>query len=385
MEKLARQAIGLGLCLILMPRGADAAGAGKDLEGIRRKIESEKQSISQVQKREGSVLQSLGQIENDLEKKNQELNAANSKLISIELETARKETEVEKIIASIGQKRELIRQRAVALYRWHKGVSPFVILGGDVTLGAFLQRVRYLEATVAFDRDLVETLSEEVQRQETLRKELTQKNEELAGQKQTLHEAKESVRKDVEKKRQILASLKREKESRMRALKELEQAALRLQKMIDEMSQRTVVKPQDAPTGTGSDGVRGRLEWPVKGEVTSAFGKSKHPEFAVDVFRKGIEIEAPLGEEIRAVEKGRVAFADRFSGYGKMVIVDHGERFFTIYAHLSDILKKKGDEIRRGEVVGLAGDSDSLAGAKLYFEMRKDGHSIDPVPWFRKR
>ena len=385
MEKLARQAIGLGLCLILMPRGADAAGAGKDLEGIRRKIESEKQSISQVQKREGSVLQSLGQIENDLEKKNQELNAANSKLISIELETARKETEVEKIIASIGQKRELIRQRAVALYRWHKGVSPFVILGGDVTLGAFLQRVRYLEATVAFDRDLVETLSEEVQRQETLRKELTQKNEELAGQKQTLHEAKESVRKDVEKKRQILASLKREKESRMRALKELEQAALRLQKMIDEMSQRTVVKPQDTPTGTGSDGVRGRLEWPVKGEVTSAFGKSKHPEFAVDVFRKGIEIEAPLGEEIRAVEKGRVAFADRFSGYGKMVIVDHGERFFTIYAHLSDILKKKGDEIRRGEVVGLAGDSDSLAGAKLYFEMRKDGHSIDPVPWFRKR
>ena len=385
MEKLARQAIGLGLCLILMPRGADAAGAGKDLEGIRRKIESEKQSISQVQKREGSVLQSLGQIENDIEQKNQELSAANSKLISIELETARKETEVEKIIASIGQKRELIRQRAVALYRWHKGVSPFVILGGDVTLGAFLQRVRYLEATVAFDRDLVETLSEEVQRQETLRKELTQKNEELAGQKQTLHEAKESVRKDVEKKRQILASLKREKESRMRALKELEQAALRLQKMIDEMSQRTVVKPQDAPTGTGSDGVRGRLEWPVKGEVTSAFGKSKHPEFAVDVFRKGIEIEAPLGEEIRAVEKGRVAFADRFSGYGKMVIVDHGERFFTIYAHLSDILKKKGDEIRRGEVVGLAGDSDSLAGAKLYFEMRKDGHSIDPAPWFRKR
>jgi septal ring factor EnvC (AmiA/AmiB activator) len=170
----------------------------------------------------------------------------------------------------------------------------------------------------------------------------------------------------------------------MRALKELEQAALRLQKMMDEMSQRTVGKPQDAPTGAGLDGVRGKLEWPVKGEVTSAFGKSKHPEFAVEVFRKGIEIEAPVGQEIRAVEKGRVAFADRFSGYGKMVIVDHGERFFTIYAHLSDILKKKGDEIRRGEVLGLAGDSDSLAGAKLYFEMRKDGHSIDPVPWFQK-
>ena len=295
MEKLARQAIGLGLCLILMPQGVDAASAGKDLEGIRQKIESEKRSISQVQKREGSVLQSLGQIENDLEKKNKELNAANDKLNSIAREMARKESEVEKIIASIGQKRELIRQRAVALYRWHKGASPFMILGGDVTLGAFLQRTRYLEATVAFDRDLIEKLSEEVQRQETLQKELTQQKEELAGQSQALREAKESVRQDVGKRRQILASLRREKETRMRALKELEQAALRLQKMMDEMSQRTVAKPQDAPTGAGLDGVRGKLEWPVKGEVTSAFGKSKHPEFAVEVFRKGIEIEASLG------------------------------------------------------------------------------------------
>jgi septal ring factor EnvC (AmiA/AmiB activator) len=369
MEKLARQAIGLGLCFILMPQGVDAASAGKDLEGIRQKIESEKQSISKVQKREGSVLQSLGQIENDLEKKNKELNAANDKLNSIAREMARKESEVEKIIASIGQKRELIRQRAVALYRWHKGAASFSAAMGH---WAFLQRA---VSGHRRDRDLIEKLSEEVQRQETLQKELTQQKEELAGQSQTLREAKESVRQDVGKRRQILASLRREKETRMRALKELEQAALRLQKMMDEMSQRTVAKPQDAPTGAGLDGVRGKLEWPVKGEVTSAFGKSKHPEFAVEVSRH--RIEAPLAK--RSVSREGRKYS-RPPGWYKMVIVDHGGRFFTIYAHLSDILKKKGDEIRRGEVVGLAGDSDSLAGAKLYFEMRKDGHSIDPGP-----
>ena len=68
-----------------------------------------------------------------------------------------------------------------------------------------------------------------------------------------------------------------------------------------------------------------------------------------------------------------------------MVIVDHGERYYTIYAHLSEILKKAGDEVRRGEAVGRAGDSESLAGSKLYFEMRKDGRSIDPVPWFEEQ
>ena len=384
MEKLARHALGLGLCLIFMPRWVDAASASKDLEGIRRKIEAETRGLSQVQKREGSVLQSLGQVQNDLEKKNKELKRATDKLSSIAREMAGKEAEAEKIVASIGQRREILKQRVIALYRWHRGASPFTILGGDMSLSAFLQRKRYLEVTVAFDRDLVDRLTEEVRRQEALRNELAQKKEELAGQRETLREAKESVRRSAEEKKQILASLRREKETRLRALKELEQAALRLQKMMDEMSRRGVARPQETPAGAGLDGARGKLEWPVKGEVTSAFGKSRHPEFAVEVFRKGIEIEAPLGQEIRVVEKGRVAFADRFSGYGKMVIVDHGERFFTIYAHLSDILKKKGDAIRRGEVLGLAGDSDSLAGTKLYFEMRKDGRSIDPVPWFQK-
>jgi len=121
------------------------------------------------------------------------------------------------------------------------------------------------------------------------------------------------------------------------------------------------------------------------GQVIAPFGKFKHPEFGAEIVRKGIDIDARVGEEIRAVEKGSVVYADRFAGYGKMVIIDHGERYYTIYGHLSEILKKTGDEVKRGEVVGKAGDSDSLAGSKLYFEMRKDGHSVDPLPWFRKQ
>lgn len=384
MEKLARPLLGPALCFILCARAADGAGVGKDLDGIKRKIESERQGISQVQKQEGSVLQSLGRIEHELEKKNQELKVANDKLNSIMREIKREEAETEQIVASIAKRRELLKQRAVALYRWHKGVSPMNVLGGDTSLGEFLQRKRYLEATVAFDRDLVEKLSGEIERQEMLQNDLAQKKVALASQQGTLRDAKESVRRSADEKKLILASLRKEKEKRVLALKELEQAALRLQKMMDEISRRAVNKPQDTPAGLGLSGMQGKLDWPVKGEVTSGFGKSRHPQFGVEVSRKGIEIEAPMGQEIKAVEKGRVAFADRFAGYGKMVIVDHGERFFTIYAHLSDFLKKIGDEVKRGEVLGLVGDSDSLAGIKLYFEMRKDGRSIDPVPWFRK-
>jgi septal ring factor EnvC (AmiA/AmiB activator) len=247
-----------------------------------------------------------------------------------------------------------------------------------------MQRKRYLAAAVSFDQELVQKLSDEAVLQESIRTDLARKKEEVDEQRKVLSEIQDSIRKEAEKKKQLLASLRQEKESRARALKELEQAALRLQKMMDEISRRSLSKPPDTPSGTGFDKLRGKLEWPVRGEVKGGFGKSRHPEFSAEVFRRGIDIEAPIGEEIRAVEKGKVVFADRFSGYGKMLIVDHGDRYFSIYAHLADILKKNGEMVKRGETLGLVGDSDSLAGARLYFEMRKDGKSIDPLPWFRK-
>jgi len=362
----------------------DAASVNKDLEGIKRKIESERQGINQVRKREGSVLQALGKVERDLERKTKELNTANSKLASILGAMQQKETEAQRLRISLDRRRDLLMKRAVALYRWHRGGGPFVFLSGDVPLGVLLQRQHYLEATVFFDRELVEKLSDEVTYQENVKRELAHQKEELSQQRRILAEVQDSVRKDGEKKKQLLASLRQEKEGRARALKELEQAALRLQKMIEEMSRRGVGKAPELPAGTGLDAMRGKLEWPVRGQVTGGFGKTKHPEFATDVFRKGIDIEAPIGEAIRAVEKGRVVFAERFSGYGRMVIIDHGERYFSVYAHLSEILKKTGDAVKRGETLGTVGDSDSLAGSRLYFEMRKDGKSIDPLPWFQK-
>lgn len=363
---------------------ATAATVDKDLEGIKKKIDKEKQGITQVQKREGTVRQSLGKIEGELEKKTQALTQANIQLNSVLTEMRKKESETEKIAMSLARRRELLKRRAAALYRWHRGGSPFVILNADFSAAGFLQRKRYLEATVGFDRELIGGLMDEASRHEALKSELARQKTALDDQRRTLSEIKESVQREAGKKRELLASLRQEKESRVRALKELEQAALRLQKMMDEIAKRSAGKRQEPAPGPGLEAMRGKLEWPVKGEVMSGYGKTRHREFSEEVFRKGIDIEAPVGEQIRAVEKGKVVFAERFSGYGKMIIVDHGERFYTIYAHLSEFLKKTGDAVKRGEAVALTGDSDSLAGAKLYFEMRKDGKSIDPLPWLRR-
>jgi len=317
------------------------------------------------------------------------LSLATTKLASLADELRAQESEAERLGDSIAARRDILQKRAAALYRWQKSGSPLMIFNGAVSLSSFLHRRKYLSTAISFDRELLANLQEESQHQEILRERLARKQAELSEQKKTLSLAQASVRQEAEKEKLLLASLRREKTTRLRALREMEAAAQRLEKMMDEIARRSMIKPKQPPsapsTGVGLEALRGKLDWPVHGSVSAPFGKYKHPEFAGEIFRKGIDIDAPIGEEIRAVEKGTVVYADRFSGYGKMVIVDHGERYYTIYGHLSEIIKKSGDEVRRGEVVGRAGDSDSLAGSKLYFEMRKDGRSLDPVPWFKKQ
>ena len=381
------QLAGFALWLVtgLIAALAYSASPDRDLDGIKRKIESQKRVLSQVQKKENSVIESLTQVEIELERKNKQLKQSTSKLDFVVSEMHKKQAETVRLRESLEQRKTYLARRADALYRWQRGASPFMILNGDLSLSSLLKRRFYLQSTVAFDREMVQSLNEQATRQETLTQELARKRQNVDAQRRELTEVKEAVQKEAQKKRELLASLRGEKESRQRALKDLEQAALRLQKMIEELSRRSAGKSsKEAPAGSGLESMRGKLEWPVKGQLIGGFGKTKHHEFSTDVFRKGLEIEAPVGEEIRAVEKGRIVFADRFSGYGKMLIIDHGDRYYTVYAHLSDFLKKSGDPVKRGEAVALVGDSESLVGSKLYFEMRKDGRSIDPTPWFQR-
>ena len=375
-----------GVCLLaaLQATLAYSASVNRDLEGIKKKIESEKRVLSQVNKKEGSVIQALSQVESELERKNKQLRQSTTKLELVVSEMHKKEAEALRMRESLEQRKTYLARRAGALYRWQRSGSPLVIFNGDLSLSSLLKRKYYLHRTVAFDREMVQSLNDQAAHEERLAEELARKRQDVDDQRRDLAQVKEAVQEEAQKKRELLASIREEKESRQRALKDLEQAAVRLQKMIEEISRRSAAKSKEAPAGGGLESMRGKLDWPVKGQVIGGFGKAKHHEFSTEVFRKGLEIEAPVGEEIRAVEKGKVVFADRFSGYGKMLIIDHGERYYTVYAHLSDFLKKNGDLVGRGEAVALVGDSDSLAGSKLYFEMRKDGKSIDPAPWFRR-
>ena len=115
------------------------------------------------------------------------------------------------------------------------------------------------------------------------------------------------------------------------------------------------------------------------------FGPQTHPRFGTETLRTGIDIEAPEGAPIRAVAAGSVAYRGWLKGYGNLLVLDHGDGYHTLYAHASQVLVDEGDQVKVGELIGRVGETGSVEGPRLYFEVRYQGRAEDPGLWLRRR
>jgi septal ring factor EnvC (AmiA/AmiB activator) len=126
---------------------------------------------------------------------------------------------------------------------------------------------------------------------------------------------------------------------------------------------------------------KGTLHLPAPGAITVGFGKVVNPRFNTVTMQHGIDVGAPAGAPVVAVAPGRVVHAGWFKGYGNLLIVDHGGGYHTLVAHLASMRTAMGEAVEAGDVLGTVGDSGSLKGPYLYFELREKGRPVDPRPW----
>ena len=130
--------------------------------------------------------------------------------------------------------------------------------------------------------------------------------------------------------------------------------------------------------------LRGQLPDPVRGALLGRYGRVLAPDARTATFRKGVAWEAPVGTPVYAVAAGRVRYAGRFRGYGNVVILDHGSDHFTVSAHLDRIDVALGDPVAAGAAIGAVGETGSLEGPQLYFEIRRGGEALDPADWLAR-
>jgi septal ring factor EnvC (AmiA/AmiB activator) len=186
-----------------------------------------------------------------------------------------------------------------------------------------------------------------------------------------------------------LATVRNQKTENEAAARELEAAAARMEKVLAELERKrraamTRHSPLLAELDRNDFGKnRGRLPWPVQGEIIDAFGRHEHPKYHTITLNNGVDIAADIGTPVISVGDGVVDLVQWLPGYGQTVIVNHGRGFYTIYAHLSAVSVVQGARVAPGQTLGAVGDTGSLKGACLHFEVRNGGSAENPTGWLR--
>jgi septal ring factor EnvC (AmiA/AmiB activator) len=358
----------------------------KTLEKLKGEIKEKKQRSDEAQRKEASVLQGLEEADHRIKLRREDLARVNEKLREKDREIAETNVSLQRLRERIAQREGSIRSRLRVMYKEGPNGRLKLLLAssGYNDLQARLASLRWISRR---EFHLLEGHRVDQARLESAEARLLQVRGELKGYRREIATKLAAVREERAKKDRLLARVRSEKAMYVRAVEELEKSAQRVEGLLRDFEARrkAAASARTAPVGEGLGRLKGRLGWPTEGDVVALFGRQKHPKFNTYVQRKGIEIRAGQGTVIRSVFDGVVAFADWMRGYGLLAIVDHGEGFFSLYAHASKLLVNVGDSVRGHQPIGEIGDTGLTGESTLYFELRQGGEAVDPLAWLARR
>jgi septal ring factor EnvC (AmiA/AmiB activator) len=356
----------------------------RTLEQLKDQIEEKRRQADEAGKKRESILQGIQTLDERHMRYRQSHQEINRKL-------RKKDQEIDAINAQIDRLKDgvQVRQKAIlARLRVQYMEGRFghwkPLLASD-SYGDFQRRLRYLSAVSARDYGLIETFKMDLASMQDAERQREAARLGMLAYKRTTEKHLDEIKSVKKEKKLYLTRLTQEKESYERALQELERSAARIDSLLRELEQRRRAAAARPPSGSLPKGVKGGLPWPAEGSILTFFGRQKHPTFNTYVQRKGIEIRTLEGSAIHAVMPGTVVYADWLKGYGLVIILDHANGFFSLYAHASKILTSVGAIVGSGQAIGETGDTGMTGENTLYFELREGTEAVDPLQWLAKR
>jgi len=349
---------------------ASPAGADERLRTVRERRAALQKDLARLRSEERSLLGAVERLELEVRLRGEEVRETQLVLQRTNEQmdaTVRRARELEDSIATA---RPVLAERARALYKLGELSYLRMLLSVDRPSDLF-RGYRFVSALARRDNQRIAGFRADLAALATTRVELQRKTREALELRASLERTRRGLDADRRRKEKLLTEIVERKETHAAYLQELEEAETRLQQMLQGLTADDVAVPIPV--------FKGNLPWPVAGRVRVAFGRRKHPRFDTYTVENGIEIAAPEGAAVTAVHEGTVAFAERFRGYGLMIVLDHGGKHHTLYAHLADVRVQPGQKVAAGQVLGTVGSG--VEGAGLYFEVRFQGRPEDPTEW----
>ena len=365
----------LALVTSIAPLGAQDAKTQSDRAAARiRALQSESDRLA-AQAR--TVFGELRRLEIDREIKQAEVIKTDTELARVTADRDRAEKRLKDLEATRIAETPGIKERLVELSK-HGRAGYVQLLLATKDVRALGRMARGVAAVAEMDRVRLETHRRTLAAERDALNELDQKYDEVEALQKDAAKARAAVVAAVAARNRMIEDLDQRRDLAAQYVAELQQAQGQLEQTL-------------ATAEAGSSVValpirpfKGDLPWPIAGDVTARFGRQPSGRFGTSIVRNGIEVAAAEGTAATAVHEGTVAYAAPFSGFGTLVILDHGNSAFTLYGHLLDASVSAGTNVSRGTPLGRIGLAPS-GGAALYFEVRIDGRPVNPLEWLRSK
>jgi murein hydrolase activator len=364
-----------------------AAAVAHSLPEAKQRILDERAAAQKLAGREAGVLGRLANLERQIEVESRALRADQIRLRAATQRLSVAQEGAQKAQAQLDLATQAVEPRLVARYRLgREGYVRFLL--GSKSIADLMRRSRLFQALLQTDLEALAILRAQAETAQAARDELAAAHAEEEQSVKTEGERRAVLQQTVDEQRTLLASLQREKALHEQAARELEGAMKEVSQKLAEIrgaQPGAITREVLLKAKRSIRKARGKLPFPVdQGRIEVRFGRAVDPRFGTVTLQNGIDVRAPMGTPVRAVWKGKVAHAGWFRGFGNLLILDHGYGIFSLMAHLDQLQKAVGDTVGASEEVGTVGDTGSLKGPYLYFELRDGQKPLDPEQWLRR-
>ncbi|MBL91562.1 MAG: hypothetical protein CMH56_07085 [Myxococcales bacterium] len=345
---------------------------------IQAELAQNRKALKDLRNQKKSLLDALGNLDESLSKLEKEKFRTEEMSQQLEADLKRLSTEQVDAEALYNQLKTRVQNRLKGLYVMGQGRTARLLLDAQNHSELAMRRFM-LEKMTQDDLSLFQKHDEALKTILRIRREKKDALTSMRATEKAL-QIQLNLLKEVRGERQkaIDQVLQDRRLARRRAW-ELRKRYEALAELVASLIQEKALKDMHAMPGLALFKMRKRLNWPVSGEIIRRFGKKKDKKTGATHISKGLHIRAKMGEDVKVFAAGTVVHVGWMRGFGRIIIINHGESVHSLFAHLSDALVMAGDQVPSGAAIGKVGDTESLDGPKLYFELRHRGQAKNPL------
>ncbi|MBD2509967.1 peptidoglycan DD-metalloendopeptidase family protein [Nostoc muscorum FACHB-395] len=375
----------LWICLSLIPVHATSTQSIDTLRQKQQQMNQQRQSVvndrdrlknlqQEAQKHLTGLKQNLQTTDSYIQESESRLQLATQRLQQLETDLAVAERSYEeRQIATVARLRYL--QRSPASVGW-------AVLLQSENISDFISRRHQLKLVYQADEQILVKLNAQANLINQQKTGIEQQKNEIALIREQLLAQKVGYQTQAESQSELIQRLNSDRLALEAAQNQLERESKNLEALIQrKVGEARATEEAQTKTNSRTAIVRGTgvMAYPSDASTSSPFGWRIHPILGYRRFHAGLDFAASYGSKIRAADSGRVIFAGWYGGYGRAVIIDHGNGLTTLYGHTSELYVSEGQAVERGQAIGAVGSTGFSTGPHLHFEVRRNGTPVDPA------